>query len=74
MIARAAGGERAILFPTLMNLMRLAESGDTRTALDAARRRAPFTVEPRVEVRDDGTRAIVIPAEAGYARTEFIVR
>lgn len=73
-IARAAAGERAILFPTLMNLMRLAESGDTRTALETARRRAPFTVEPRVEVRDDGTRAIVIPAEAGYARTEFIVR
>jgi 8-oxo-dGTP pyrophosphatase MutT (NUDIX family) len=68
-LARAHAGERSILFPTRLNLARLAESGDSAAALVAARRRPHFTVEPRPEKREGGM-AIVIPAEAGYAETE----
>lgn len=68
-LARAHAGERSILFPTRLNLARLAESGDSAAALTAAHRRPHFTVEPRPEKREGGM-AIVIPAEAGYAETE----
>ena len=68
-LARAAAGERSILFPTRLNLKRLAESTDTAATFEAARRRAPFTVTPRVEKRPGGI-AVVIPAEAGYGETE----
>jgi 8-oxo-dGTP pyrophosphatase MutT (NUDIX family) len=67
-IARAQAGERSILFPTLSNLRRLAESDDTATALEAARRRPHFTVHPRPEPAEGGT-IIRIPAEAGYTET-----
>ncbi len=68
-LARARAGERSILFPTRLNLARLAESGDSMHALEAAERRPRFTVRPRPEKREGGM-AIVIPAEAGYAETE----
>jgi 8-oxo-dGTP pyrophosphatase MutT (NUDIX family) len=65
-IAAAARGERAIVFPTLMNLRRLAESSTVAEALAAARARAPFTVHPRREIRADGVRMLVVDAAAGY--------
>jgi 8-oxo-dGTP pyrophosphatase MutT (NUDIX family) len=68
-LARAAAGERAILFPTRMNIKRLAESSDTASALSSARGRAPYTVRPRIEKRGEG-RVVVIPVEAGYGETE----
>jgi 8-oxo-dGTP pyrophosphatase MutT (NUDIX family) len=68
-LARAEAGERAILFPTRMNLRRLAESETVADALAAARARPSFTVEPRAERRADGI-AMLIPAEAGYGVTE----
>ena len=68
-IARALSGEREIMFPTLLNLMRLAESADVDSALTAAAMRPHFTVLPRVERRGD-SRFIVIPAAAGYGITE----
>lgn len=68
-IERARAGERSILFPTLSNLRRLAESGDAAAAIEAARRRPHFTVHPRPEPAAGGT-IIRIPAEAGYAETE----
>ena len=68
-LARAQAGERAILFPTRLNLARLAESADSASALDAARRRPAYTVLPRTEKRANGF-AVLIPAEAGYAETE----
>jgi 8-oxo-dGTP pyrophosphatase MutT (NUDIX family) len=71
MIGRAQAGERAVMFPTLMNLMRLAESANVADALRAARNRPVFTVHARIEERGDGSRHVVIPAEAGYAATEF---
>ena len=62
--------DRSILFPTLLNLMRLAESTNSATALATARSTPPYTVLPIVETRDDGTRVAVIAAEAGYSLTE----
>lgn len=69
-IERAKTDARSIMFPTLLNLMRLAESTDSATALAAARGRLPFTVLPEVEIRADGSTTVVIPAEAGYGVTE----
>lgn len=69
-VEEAVAGERTILFPTLMNLRRLAESNDVAGALAAARERPVFTVLPRVEMREHGL-VVVIPEEAGYGLTEF---
>lgn len=66
---RAAAGERSILFPTRMNLKRLAESSDAAGAIAAALARERFTVTPRVEKRADGM-LVIIPAAAGYGETE----
>ncbi|MBJ7375300.1 NUDIX hydrolase [Sphingobium sp.] len=68
-LARASAGERSILFPTRMNLRRLAESDTVDAALAAARARSVFTVLPRVERREGGM-AVLIPHEAGYGETE----
>lgn len=68
-IERAHAGEHSIIFPTLLNLMRLAESVDTAAAIRAAGERPRFTVTP-VIVDRNGTRIAVIPAEAGYGITE----
>jgi 8-oxo-dGTP pyrophosphatase MutT (NUDIX family) len=72
-VARTAAGDRSIIFPTLMNLGRLAESDDTSSALASAASRPHFTVRPRILTRADGSRMIVIPDEAGYALTEYPV-
>jgi 8-oxo-dGTP pyrophosphatase MutT (NUDIX family) len=71
--AAAAGrrGEWPIIFPTLMNLERLAEGGGVAAVVEAARARAPYTVQPVFETDGDGKRVIVIPAEAGYGITHF---
>lgn len=67
-VAQAAAGDTAILFPTLMNLKRLAESTCVEDALAAARARTPVTVLPTV-ARVAGGSTITIPAEAGYPDT-----
>lgn len=72
-VALAASGKSPIIFPTLMNLARLAETAGSAAALDAARARPRFTVRPIIEIRADGSRVITIPAEAGYSATEFFV-
>lgn len=69
----AAAGTREIVFPTRMNLKRLAESTDSAAALAAAKARAPFTVMPLVEKREEGI-VTRIPIEAGYGVTEFLHR
>ena len=68
-VRRAETDAQSIMFPTLLNLMRLAESADSAAAIAAARSRTPVTVMPTVVVRD-GARVAVIPAEAGYGITE----
>lgn len=64
--------EQPIIFPTLMNLERLAESVDTTGALTSARARPGYTVRPVFEPQADGTNVITIPAEAGYSVTRFV--
>lgn len=69
-LARAEAGDYSILFPTLMNLKRLAESADAAGAFSAARARPLFTVKPTMSKRD-GRTILNIPAEAGYGLTEY---
>lgn len=69
-VERAKTDPQSIMFPTLLNLMRLAESTGSVTALEAARGRLPVTVLPMVEIRPDGSTVVVIPPEAGYGINE----
>jgi 8-oxo-dGTP pyrophosphatase MutT (NUDIX family) len=64
---RAPSG--ALLFPTAVNLKRLAESECVDAALAAARARPRFTVRPNPQ-RQDGKLVIFIPEEAGYGVTD----
>ncbi|TAJ48205.1 MAG: NUDIX hydrolase [Herbiconiux sp.] len=70
--ARVLAGEPGanVMFPTLMNLLRLTESSSPKEALAAARARPRFVVEPRIE-RRNGVRWSLIPVEADYPFTEY---
>jgi 8-oxo-dGTP pyrophosphatase MutT (NUDIX family) len=71
LLERAAAGERSILFPTLMNLRRLAESSSVSAAVAAADARPVVRVDP--VARRDGERIVLtIPEEAGYGVTEHV--
>lgn len=67
----AQSGARPIIFPTMLNLNRLAESANSGEAIAAAFARPRFTVEPGVTLGADGRRRITIPADAGYGVTEW---
>ncbi len=62
-------GERTVIFPTRMNLRRLAESRSTAEALAAARERPQIAVEPVIEMRESG-RFLVLPEAMGYGAVE----
>lgn len=70
----ARSGERPIIFPTMVNLLRLAESNSAEEAMAAARVRPRVTVAPIIEVFEDGSRRVTIPAEAGYSVMEWTDR
>lgn len=70
----ARSGKRPIIFPTMLNLLRLAESQSTAEAIAAARARPHFTVAPAVEMLGDGSSRITIPPEAGYPVLEWTHR
>jgi 8-oxo-dGTP pyrophosphatase MutT (NUDIX family) len=67
-LERGAAGDN-ILFPTRMNLKRLAESDSVASAFAAAAVRERFTVQPTPEQRG-GRTVITIPEAAGYGVTE----
>ncbi len=67
--AQGRAGRRTIIFPTLMNLGKLARSRSVEAALEAARRDPVVAVLPHVERRGD-SRVVCIPEEAGYALNE----
>lgn len=71
-IARAAAGAAKIVFPTLMNLRKLARFGNVRDALTGAARETVVTVTPE-QVRTPAGDVLRIPAEAGYDITEMPV-
>jgi 8-oxo-dGTP pyrophosphatase MutT (NUDIX family) len=58
-----------VIFPTKMNLLKLAKSKTVAEALARAKSEPVVTVEPKVEMR--GTeRILTIPEEAGYGKIE----
>ncbi len=64
-LAECEAGRRTMMFPTRLNLGKLARHERVAEALEAARRTPVVTVLPRIERREEGTR-VCIPAEAGY--------
>jgi 8-oxo-dGTP pyrophosphatase MutT (NUDIX family) len=68
----AEAGTRTLLFPTHMNLLKLARQPTVAGAVAAARKSAIVSVTPRV-VRTETGRTLHIPAEAGYGITEWSV-
>ena len=68
-IEDAKSGRRTVIFPTLRNIEKLAQSHTTAQAIEAAQRDAIVPVLPWTEQRDDGN-YICIPTDAGYAHCE----
>ena len=68
----AKAGTRTLLFPTHMNLLKLARHANVAEAVAAARVSPIVAVTPRVERTETG-RTLHIPAEAGYGITEWSV-
>jgi 8-oxo-dGTP pyrophosphatase MutT (NUDIX family) len=62
-----------VVFPTRLNLMKLAASSSVEEAMNAARAGAPLTVTPWVEQGPDGP-WLRIRADAGYAQTSVKLR
>jgi len=68
-LAAADRGERTIIFPTKLNVMKLAESRSVAEVFDRARNTPIVTVLPELDSSGDKPR-LRIPADAGYAITE----
>ena len=66
-------GRYKLVFATQMNLAKLARSATVAEALAAARASTVVTVLPRSTKLDDTRRKLLIPEEAGYGGSEFIV-
>lgn len=62
-----------VIFPTKLNLMKLAKSTNVAEAMAAARAKPPLTVEPYVEQREDGP-YLTIRKDAGYDQTSTPLR
>jgi 8-oxo-dGTP pyrophosphatase MutT (NUDIX family) len=62
-------GRRTVVFPTRLNLRKLARSRSVQEALERARREPVVTVLPRIE-RVEGEAVIRIPEAAGYGICE----
>ena len=71
-LADADAGRFNIIFPTRLNLMKLARSHAVEEALVAARAATIVTVMPRVERTDAGA-MLRIPAEADYDVTDALL-
>jgi 8-oxo-dGTP pyrophosphatase MutT (NUDIX family) len=68
-LAREAAGRITMIFPTLLNLRRLARSTSVAEALAAARAAKIVTVLPRIERGEHGM-VLRIPEDAGYGFSE----
>jgi 8-oxo-dGTP pyrophosphatase MutT (NUDIX family) len=68
-LAARLRGEVKLMFPTRLNLQRLAQARDSADALSRTQGRLPVTVEPVLD-ESNGRRVLRIPAEAGYGLTE----
>lgn len=70
-LAEAEAGTRKVVFPTRMNLTKLARSTSVAEAFAAARARPVVTVQPIQRDTPEG-RYLRIPAEADYGGEEFL--
>jgi 8-oxo-dGTP pyrophosphatase MutT (NUDIX family) len=62
-----------VIFPTKLNLMKLAQSPTPADAIAAAKKNPPLTVEPWVETGPDG-QVLRIREDAGYEQTTALMR
>lgn len=62
-----------VIFPTKLNLMKLAASRTVDEAIEAARAAPPLTVEPWIEAGPDGN-VLRIRDDAGYEQTSALVK
>ena len=68
-VAEAAAGTKTVIFPTLRNLEKLAESKTPAEAMATAKAKPVVPVLPWTEQREDGN-YLCIPIEAEYAISE----
>jgi len=68
-VAEANAGKRTIIFPTRLNLEKLATWKTPQEAIQAAQETDIVSVLPWTEKRDDGN-YLCIPVEAGYSVSE----
>lgn len=66
---RATSGSQPLMFPTRLNLQRLADSADAAAAIADAAARERFVVRPVVRTDEDGV-VLSIPEAAGYGPAE----
>jgi 8-oxo-dGTP pyrophosphatase MutT (NUDIX family) len=64
-LAAAVRDELFLVFPTIKQLERLAETDSVASTLEAARRRPVEPIQPKVAVRD-GTGEVLLPGDPGY--------
>ena len=65
----ADNNEATIIFPTRMNLGKLAETPNVQSAIERFGKEAVVTVLPVVGQDELGNPCLHIPAEAGYIQT-----
>lgn len=70
-LAEAAAGTKKVVFPTRMNLTKLARSHTVAEAFAAARARPVVTVQPIQRDAPEG-RYLTLPLEADYGGGEFL--
>ncbi|MDB5374203.1 MAG: hypothetical protein JWP04_2845 [Belnapia sp.] len=70
-LAEADAGQHTLLFPTRMNLARLAPAASLGEALATAAARPVVTVQPQLETDAEGRKVLRIPVEAGYGGPIF---
>ncbi|MGE0417044.1 MAG: hypothetical protein AB7O80_09585 [Acetobacteraceae bacterium] len=72
-LADTAAGRFKLVFATMKNLEKLARHDTVAAAIEAARTARVVTVQPRSTKLEDGRRKLIIPADADYGGSEFIV-
>ncbi|MDB5415652.1 MAG: hydrolase [Rubritepida sp.] len=70
-LAEAEAGRRTLVFPTRLNLLRLARHGNVTEALEAARAAPVVTVMPEPISDGNGGTLLRIPEAAGYGASIF---
>ncbi|MGH1420380.1 MAG: NUDIX hydrolase [Hyphomonas sp.] len=72
-LEQAEAGEANIIFPTRMNLKKLARAKNVTDAVEQFSTEQVVTVEPVAGKNDSGEPCLFIPAEAGYGQTEELL-